>query len=617
MGSESELAVDNRNESSLLSRIAPPIIGVLLVIMIFALSLGRYCLHYFPYEDDFALVRYSAVQNSPAPITWITQGFAKYFANDPKCVTGFFGFVRPVVNATYYLESLCLRSTQGPFLMATNVLCWLVSVCFVYGIARRLGASRWIASSAILLYAMSPCWYRVLIHSSFRNNGVATCFLLIAFFLLLEDHAMRSWARLLAAGGLIALAAATHEQAFTSLPVFALGAGWLSFKTETEGRVRRMAIAIAAVIGPTLLMVICFRMMNPRYGTSYATGGFLSELGRSDRLTALGLHSPLLIGLIKLPLRVFGAIIAALNAFTPLGGDNLAKLKPHIGAIVFVLAAAATVAVWKRTPRLMLPVAAFILYAVGRCIGMPSAEPRFTQMEVAWGIIVLVCALSAGFASANRTAMFAGVAAALGLLAFDIVSYNATILKPHAILLRRNEVDREAFQRIRAAAAEYPGAQVILANDQAAMWSARAMLELAGFKKEDFEILPTIGNYPSTDVLLHFAACPVSNQILRLPATIQVHLFYPIGCSVSTFGRDLACTAACDRMEGRPNAAAWSACLEQTMDQGPCPTPVIDEVAFEPDRPLVVVAWRDRLTVPDVRVLSKESGLAIDSQTIP
>src|ERR1700678_1755891 len=109
MGNERELLVDNHNESSRFLRLAPGAIGILMTMLIFALSLGTYYIHYFPYEDDFSLIRYSAAQNSPAPSTWITNGFAKYFANDPNCITGAFGFVRPVANATIYLESLLHR----------------------------------------------------------------------------------------------------------------------------------------------------------------------------------------------------------------------------------------------------------------------------------------------------------------------------------------------------------------------------------------------------------------------------------------------------------------------------------------------------------------------------
>src|ERR1700723_3873377 len=151
-------ALNNQNVSSRLSKFAPPAISILAALVIFALSLGTYYRHYFPYEDDFSLIRYSAAQNSPAPVTWITKGFSEYFANDPQCATRYFGFDRPVANATFYLESLLYRSAEGPLLLMTNVLCWIVSAWFIYGIARRLGASRWFASLGILLYALSPCW---------------------------------------------------------------------------------------------------------------------------------------------------------------------------------------------------------------------------------------------------------------------------------------------------------------------------------------------------------------------------------------------------------------------------------------------------------------------------
>ena len=328
--------------SSRLLRFAPPAISILATLLIFALSLGTYYLRYFPYEDDFSLIRYSAVQNSPTPITWITRGFSEYFANDPKCVTNFFGFVRPVVNADVLfrksLVSICGRSFFVGYELPV-----LARLCMVrLGIARRLGASRWIASSGILLFAMSPCWYRGLIHSSFRNNGLATCLLLAASYVLLDEHAVRSWIRLMGAGGLVALAVGSHEQALTSLPVFVLGVAWLSFKTEREGRMRRMAIAITAVIAPHSADGELLSTDEPNVRFQLCHGWSPGYTGSSDRLTALGIHNPLLIGVIKLPVHIFRAIIDALNTFTPLGADNMAKLNPHVGVFIFALVGAAS-----------------------------------------------------------------------------------------------------------------------------------------------------------------------------------------------------------------------------------------------------------------------------------
>jgi len=583
--------------------------------VIFALSLGTYSLHYFPYEDDFSLIRYSAAQNSPAPITWITKGFSEYFANDPQCATRLFGFDRPVANATFFLESLFYRSSEGPLLLMTNVLCWIVSAGFIYGIARRLGASRWIASAAILLYALSPCWYRDLIHASFRNNGLAACFLLAASYLLLKEGAVRSWARLVAAGLLIALAGGSHEQGFTSLPVFAVGVAWLSFKTEGRWRWGRIVSAAAAVVAPSLLMLGCFRLMNPMYGSSYVTTGLRDSLTQSRHLTSLGIHNPLLIGIIKLAVRVIGALISALSAFTPAGGENLAQLSPYLGIVIFALVIVASLAIIKQFPGQILPVGALILYAVGRSFGIPSAEPRFMHMEVAWGIIALVCALSAGFASGNRTVIIAGAAAALGLLAFNIVSYNATILTRRSILQRRNDVDREAFYRIEAAASKYPGAQVILINDHAGIESARAMLVLAGLKSDNLEILPTIMNSSSSDTLRDVAACPASTQLLRLPATLQIRLDYPTGCAVLLFGRDMGCIVKRYTLAGRFHSAAWAAFIQQPEKEGLYPPPLIHDVPIQPGEPLVVIAWRDRLSVPDVTAMPNESAIPLDWQT--
>jgi hypothetical protein len=607
-------ALNNQNVSSRLSEFAPPAISILAALVIFALSLGAYYLHYFPYEDDFSLIRNSAVQNSPAPVTWITKGFSDYFANDPQCATRAFGFDRPVANATFYLESLLYRSAEGPLLLMTNVLCWIVSAWFIYGIARRLGASRWIASFGILLYALSPCWYRVLIHASFRNNGLAACFLLAAAYVLLQQDGVRSWARLVLAGVLIALAAGSHEQGFTGLPVFAVGVAWLSFKAEGKWRTGRIALAITAVVLPSLLMWGCFRLMNPMYGSSYVTAGFLGSLTQSRRLTSLGIHSSLLIGTVKLIVRVFGALISAMGAFTPLSPENMADLNPFAGSIIFVLTLIASIAIIKRFPRQIIPVIALILCAVGRSVGIPSAEARFTHMEVAWGIIALVCALSAGIASSNRLAVTTGTAAALGLLAFNIFSYNATIVMRHSILQRRNEVDREAFYRIKAAASKYPGAQVILVNDHAGIASARDMLILAGLKSNHLEILPTVMNGFSTDTLRDVAACPATTQFLRLPVTMQIRLDYPTGCAVSFFGRDMECMVKQYRLAGRSHSAAWAAFVQDPENQGRYAPPLIHDAPIQPGKPLLLVVWRDRLSVPDVTPMPNENEIPLDWQ---
>ena len=609
-------ALNNQNVSSRLSQFAPPAIGILAALAIFALSLGTYYLHYFPYEDDFSLIRYSAAQNSPVPVTWITKGFSGYFANDPQCTTRSFGFDRPVANATFYLESLLYRSAEGPLLLMTNVLCWIVSTWFVYGIARRLGASRWIASFGILLYALSPCWYRVLIHASFRNNGLAACFLLAASYVLLREDAVRSWARLVLAGLLIALAAGSHEQGFTALPVFAVGIAWLSFKAEGKWRTGRIVLAITAVVVPSLLMLGCFRLMNPMYGSSYATAGFLGSLTESRHLTSLGIHSSLLIVTIKLIVRVFSALISAMGALTPLSGENMADLSPFAGSIIFVLTFIASIAIIKRFPRQIIPVVALILFAVGRSVGIPSAEARFMHMEVAWGIVALVCALSAGIASSNRLAVTTASAAAIGLLAFNIFSYNATILMRHSTLQHRNDVDRDAFYRIAAAASKYPGAQVILVNDHEGITSARDMLVLAGLNLDPLEILPTImnGSSSSTDTLRDVAACPAGTQLLRLPAALQIRLDYPKGCAVSFFGRDMGCMVQQYRLAGRSHSAAWAAFVQDPGNQGQYPPPLIHDVPIQPGKPLVLIVWRDRLSAPEVTTMPNESEIPLDSQ---
>jgi hypothetical protein len=589
-----------------LFKTGPELLALLAAVIVVAMSLGSYILHYFPYEDDFSLIRYSAAHSSSTPTTWITRGFSDYFANDPKCPTLSFGFDRPVANATFYLESLLGSTMAGPHFLLTNLLCWLVSAWLVYGLARRLGASRWMGAAASFLYALSPCWYRDLIHAAFRNNGIAACCVLTAWYLLTGGSGVRSWRRALAAGVLVALGGGAHEQALTSLGVLIVAVFWLSYQSEERWTPGKIAVAITAVVVPSLLMVLLFHAMNPAYGTNYAGGGLLNAVSQSDRLASWGVHSLFLVRLVKLAQRLVYAVLGVFGALTPVGGDNMAGQSVLPGVVIFLLTITASIALVRQRSRLLFPLGVFLLYALGRSIGMPSAESRFLMMEVAWGLIVLACTFSAATASRNRLGLLAGGAAMGGVLVFNLVSYNATIVHRQAILLRREESDRAAFERIHAAATKYPGAEVVLVNDQEGMWSGRAMLQEAGFDSRNLEILPTIGNYPSTDVLRDVNACPVTTDVSRNADTINLRLSYRSGCSVATFGRDLGCDARNYRLNGRINAAAWSTYLLQTADNQ-WPPPLIHEVPVQADKPLVVIAWRQPLTVPEVITAPTES----------
>ena len=114
-------------------------------------------------------------------------------------------------------------------------------------------------------------------------------------------------------GSTVALAAGAHEQGFTSLPVLAIGVAWLSLKAEGRWRTVRIGLAVVAVVLPSILMWVCFRLMNPNYGTSYVNLGLSSTLEQSGRrLAAYHIYNPVLIGTIKLTARALGALISVL-----------------------------------------------------------------------------------------------------------------------------------------------------------------------------------------------------------------------------------------------------------------------------------------------------------------
>jgi hypothetical protein len=95
---------------------------------------------------------------------------------------------------------------------------------------------------------------------------------------------------------------------------------------------------------------------------------------------------------------------------------------------------------------------------------------------------------------------------------------------------------------------------------------------------------------------------------------LQIQLDYPKGCAVYFFGRDMGCIANSYSQSGRLHSAAWAAFLQQPEKQGIYPSPLIHDVAIQPDKPLLVIAWRDRLSAPEVIAMSNESAMPLDWQ---
>jgi len=254
---------------------------------LYAVPLHSYWLHYFPYEDDFALLRYSAGASPGGAAAWFTSGYSSYFHNSPSCPANLWGFARPLVNITYYLESLILGTGGYSVYLLTNLAVFLASIWLLLSMARALQLGLRMGATLALIYAASPVWYRILLHSSFRPNGLCTLFMLSGIRLLLP-HAVqppeRTPVRRQLAAGLCGLAAVmSHEQGYSVLPMLV---ALLLFSARGRGLregIRGSMIGTLRVAGPSLLYVAAMKVVNPAFGHNYA----LSSLSGSGALDLL------------------------------------------------------------------------------------------------------------------------------------------------------------------------------------------------------------------------------------------------------------------------------------------------------------------------------------------
>jgi hypothetical protein len=76
----------------------------------------------------------------------------------------------------------------------------------------------------------------------------------------------------------------------------------------------------------------------------------------------------------------------------------------------------------------------------------------------------------------------------------------------------------------------------------------------------------------------------------------------------------MGCMVQGYRLAGRLHSAAWASFLQQVEKQGLYPSPLIHDVPIQPGRPLVVIAWHDRLSAPDVTAMPNENAIPLDGQ---
>lgn len=215
----------------------------LLLCFIWATNIRSY---YYPSGDEIALITASARSFHPQPLSWIRSGFQDYFlayASAPPTTD----FLRPVANATYFLNSELFGERWSFYQLLTYLVqAGLVAVTVDLGL-RRLKLTPKASLLAGLVVLLSPAFgLQEMSSPSFAFDLLASLLVLLGLANLFSRRYASSWF-------LITLAVFTKETALFAPVViaFATYAGWIS----DEDRQRRLLHA-AVWLSPVAAWVV-------------------------------------------------------------------------------------------------------------------------------------------------------------------------------------------------------------------------------------------------------------------------------------------------------------------------------------------------------------------------
>jgi hypothetical protein len=411
--------------------------------------------------DDYALVLHSAAAFNPSPLAWVTRGFDGYFVQVPEIAPAGTNFIRPVVNATVYLDSVIFGTAWSPWFLTLNYVGHGAAVALTYLVARRLAALSvgW-AVVAGTVFAGTTSTHGLFTSVAFRGDMLAAVF--GASTLLLTD----AWVRgrrspgVVAGISLLAGLAMFAKEAAVAVPV-AAGAWWLfSIRDTRPERLGRLRGALRA--DWPLLAALAVPLAG--YAAARLGAGLSGTYAVDD-----------------LPGAVFGIPIAVLNplrfvatAFVPIPTDTIkAVIGGSAGAadvVRLVVTGAVNAAcwlaiawlVWRRRER---SVAAMLTLGIAAS-AVPiviKADPRF--MYLAQTLLVpLVVGVMAAVSTHTRLPRRSITAAVVGLLVLTIGVRLAESVAAQPRLVAANRAEAELQGAVRAELARASLERLYLVN---------------------------------------------------------------------------------------------------------------------------------------------------------
>ncbi|HET6497473.1 MAG TPA: hypothetical protein VFH17_00255 [Coriobacteriia bacterium] len=437
--------------------------------------LSAYQLH----GDDFAPVFHSAAPYFDIAhwYTWFTKGWSEYFLNYEGWPVIGSEFVRPVVNAGLHVAGYATPSLGDAAYLAGNYVALVAAVLLTNTFIRQCaeGVSFPVRAFVSLAVGVSPVWEYALYEASFATNAYALAFSLAALVALDPRRGVPGRLRFPLCVVFQILAVGSHETAIViplvcvsllyalsperpyvrrlwplCLPViyFALtralvqsvGGVYALVPGSVESVLKRIA---AVFVGP----IVPFDVMR------------LSELVRAESVDAVALAYALAI---VANIALLGVAVPAIRA-TP-SRMHLAAL---IGAVVLA-----------RIPA-----------ALGRL------DPRFLGLGfVVTVVVLLVLTQRSGLRRWQMPVVALVFASQFALLASNVYAQRSEVV---------DHMQRAGayYSYVRQSVVETDPTTVVLVNDDVAYFSARAMLEMAAWPRQDvrFVVLNSMSGGPDRE----------------------------------------------------------------------------------------------------------------------
>ena len=194
--------------------------------------------YYSPISDEFSLFVNSAKPFRPVFSEWFLHGFSRYFVPYPEWSIGSTNFVRPVVNAEYYMSSLVFGTHWAWYLLSNYFIQSLLVASVVHLSLRHLRVSVFTAAGIGILCFVSPAFDNGALYStSFAFDLLAALLVILGLNQLLSGNFIFAWA-------FFALALFTKETAFFS----PLAAAVVIYRRSTQRGPRRILVPICFVL---------------------------------------------------------------------------------------------------------------------------------------------------------------------------------------------------------------------------------------------------------------------------------------------------------------------------------------------------------------------------------